>query len=94
MHRFGKSKKRVIETEAPEATDLNLLLDPHVVSEASEMAENFLCLTVREARSLIGKNNETHSADPFVKITLGSMIKKSRAIYRNRNPMWQQRYVC
>ncbi|KAI8470119.1 MAG: hypothetical protein J3K34DRAFT_459010 [Monoraphidium minutum] len=62
-------------------------------SEAAVGEDQFLCITVREARNLLAKDYETSSSDPFAKITLGPHLKKSRVIYRNRHPMWQQRLM-
>ncbi|GBF95637.1 hypothetical protein Rsub_08619 [Raphidocelis subcapitata] len=55
--------------------------------------QRFLCISVREARNLVAKDYETASSDPFAKITLGPHSKKSRVIYRNRHPLWQQRLL-
>jgi hypothetical protein len=64
MHKLSKKKKKALEPETPVGKDLDNPSSIQNGPEPFDMEEQFLCLTVKEARGLMGKNHETHSSDP------------------------------
>lgn len=63
--------------------------------------EGLVFLHLRKAHNLIAKDNlkalgvklKKGSSDPFVELKLGSITKKSKTIYKNLNPVFDEKYM-
>ncbi|WIA20979.1 hypothetical protein OEZ85_005316 [Tetradesmus obliquus] len=73
------------------APDADALSEVSVGAAAGSSEESsFLVIHVHEARNLVAKDYETNSSHPFVKVTLGQCTKKTRTIFRNTHPLFEQ----
>lgn len=86
----------IIPVEPSEASSdvaENSELSSHSATFLKNLADFCLCVTVKEARNLPAFDVQTNSIDPFCEVTVGTVKQKTRIIYRNRFPMWQESLI-